>query len=206
MRVFVFGSGEAGGHVLRQLAAKGHEAVAVAENENRAEELKMLGAAEVMVSKDGSFIKAIAGCEAMIYIAGSSPASGEDQDILVDHGTVLDSIKGAQQQGVERIVYLSPVRVGESEESEKTGAKDKPEEWIKEGGLAYTIIRPAKMVSKPGKGMIKAAKTFAASTGEIPYEDVAAILVEALGNRAAFNKAFEITAGDTSIKEALQSL
>jgi len=74
MRICVFGGSEAvGEHVIKQLAAKGHEPVTMAETENKAEELKMLGAAEVIISKnDESFNSAIDGSEAIIYIAGSS--------------------------------------------------------------------------------------------------------------------------------------
>lgn len=47
MKVFLFGgSEELGEYVLKQLAERGHETVTVAENKNRAEELKMFGAAE----------------------------------------------------------------------------------------------------------------------------------------------------------------
>lgn len=207
MKAFVFGgSGRVGEHVLKQLIAKGHEAVTIAENENRAEELKMLGATQVLVSKDESFTEAIAGSEAIIYIAGSSLAAGEDQAILVDHEAVLEALAEAQRQKIERVVYLSPVRMDESAASKETGEKNTPEKWIEKSRFVYTIIRTAKTVSKPGKGMIKAAETIAAADDEIPYEDVAAVLVEALDNQKTFKKAFQISAGDIPIKEALDSL
>lgn len=207
MKVFVFGGNEgAGEHVLKKLAAKGHEAVTIAETENRAEELEILGAADVIISKDGHFTNAIDGSEAIIYMAGSSLGAGEDQETLVDYGTVRKSLEEAQRHKIERLVYLSPVRTDESPESKETGEKDEPEEWIKKSQLAYTVIRTTKRVSKPGKEMITAKETIADSNGEIPYEDVAAVLVEALDNQNTFRKAFEITAGDTSIEEALDSL
>lgn len=208
MRICVFGGSEAvGEHVIKQLAAKGHEPVTMAETENKAEELKMLGAAEVIISKnDESFNSAIDGSEAIIYIAGSSFGSGEDQNILVDYEAVRKSLERAQQQKIERVIYLSPVRVDESQESKETGEKNKSEEWIKKNQTDYTIIHTVKTVSKPGYGMIKAAETINADNDEIPYEDVAGVLVEALDNRSTHKKTFEITKGDTSIKEALDSL
>ncbi|WP_411842475.1 NAD(P)H-binding protein [Salinicoccus sp. HZC-1] len=207
MKVFVFGGNEgAGEHVLKKLAEKDHEIVTIAETENRAEELKMLGATDVIISKDKGIASAIEGSEAIIYMAGSSLGAGEDQETLVDYGTVRKSLEEAQRQKIERVVYLSPVRTDESEESKETGEKDEPEEWIKKNELVYTVIRTAKRVSKPGKGMITAEETIAAGNDEIPYEDVAAVLVEALDNQNTFKKAFDITAGDTSIKEALDSL
>lgn len=207
MKVFVFGGSESvGEHVLKQLAAKGHEAVTIAETENRAEELKMLGATDVIISKDESFSSAIVDSRAIIYIAGSSFGAGEDQDVLVDYEAVKKSLEEAQRKKIGRIVYLSPVRMDESQESKETGAKDKPEEWIKKSQLVYTVIRTAKRVSKPGKGMITAEETITADNEGIPSEDVAAALVESLDNQNTFKKAFEITAGNISVKEALDSL
>ncbi len=208
MKVFVFGGSEGvGEHVLKQLAAQGHETVTLAETENRAEELEMLGATNVILSKKSEgYSKAIGSSDAVIYIAGSNFGAGEDQEVLVDHEAVIGSLEEAQRQKIERIIYLSPVRQDESQESKKTGEKHKPEEWIKESRLVYTVIRSVKRVNKPGKATIKAAEKIAAGSDEMPKEDVAAVLVEALSNKNTFNKAFEITEGKNSIKEALDSL
>ncbi|WP_031546316.1 NAD(P)H-binding protein [Salinicoccus luteus] len=207
MKVFVFGGSEGlGEHVLKALDAKGHEVVTVAEAENRAEELKMIGADEVIISKDEGVGKGAAGVDAIIYIAGASQGAGENQGTLVDHEAVIESLEAAQREKVERIVYLSPVRLDESEESKKTGGKHKPEEWIKKSAFSYTVIRTVKTVSKPGNGTIEAGETVDADSDEIPHEDVAAVLVGALGNKHTFNRAFEVAQGKTEIEEALSSL
>jgi|GEM_PF-2940422 len=208
MKVFVFGGSEGvGEHVFKQLAAEGHEAVTVAATENRAEALRMLGATDVVVSKKNeNFTEGIRGSDAVIYIAGASFGAGEDQEILVDYEAVVKSLEEAQRRKTERVVYLSPVRTDESEESKKTGRKYKAEEWIRKSQLIYTIIRTAKKVNKPGKGTIKAAETIAADDDEIPHEDVAAVLVAAIDNQNTFRKSFDITEGKSSIKDALSSL
>lgn len=208
MRICVFGgSEEIGEHIIKQLAANGYKPVTMAETENKAEELKMLGAADVVITKnDESFNDAIDGSEAIIYIAGSSFGSGEDQNILVDHEAVIKSLERAEQQKIERVIYLSPIRVDESEESKETGDKEKPEKWLKNKKFTYTIVRTVKAVGKPGNGMIQAAKTINAEDEEIPYEDVAGVLVETLDNKKTQRKAFEIAKGNSSIKEALDAL
>lgn len=208
MKVFVFGGSEGvGEHVFKRLAAEGHETVTVAETDNRAEALRMLGATDVIVSKKNkNFTGGIGGSDAIIYIAGSSFGAGEDQEILVDYEAVVKSLEEAQRQETGRVVYLSPVRTDESEESKETGGKYKAEEWIRKSELIYTIIRTAKKVSKPGKGTIKAAETIAEDDDEIPHEDVAAVLVAAIDNQNTFRKSFDITEGRSSIKDALDSL
>lgn len=207
MKVFVFGSGgDIGGHVLKQLAAGGHDAVAMAETEIRAEELQMLGASKVIVATEKDFSGALAGCGAVIYIARDNPIAGENKNMLVDHQAAIRAVEEAQQQGVERFIYLSPVRPDESEESKETGAKDELEEMIIHSGLVYTVIRPAKSASKPATGTIMAASSIGDAEGEIPFEDVAAVLVESLGNEATANRSFEIAPGTTAISEALKAL
>jgi uncharacterized protein YbjT (DUF2867 family) len=207
MKVFVFGSGgDIGGHVLKQLAARGHEAVAMAETEIRAEELRMQGASKAIVATEKNFIGVLAGCDAVIYIARDNPIAGENKNMLVDHQAAIRAVEEARQQGVKRFVYLSPVRPDESEKSKETGAKDEPEEMIRHSGLVYTVIRSAKSASKPATGTIAAAPSIPDAEGEIPFEDVAAVLVEAINSESAANRSFEIAPGPTAISEALRAL
>lgn len=207
MKVFVFGSGGAiGGHVLKQLAARGDKAMTIAETKIRAEELEMLGASNVVVSTEKDFSGLLADCDAVIYIAHDNPIAGENKNMLVDHRAVIRAVKEALQQNIKRFVYLSPVRPDESEESKETGAKDEPEELIIQSGLVYTVIRPTKSEAKPGTGTITAALSIGEASGEIPFEDVAAVLVESIDNRAAANRSFEIAPGTIAISDALQAL
>src|SRR5690625_3175896 len=208
INVVVFVRSEGWGYLfLKQLSSEGHETVTVAETENRAEALRMFGANNVIVSnKNENFADGIGGSDAIIYIAGSSFGAGEDQEILVDCEAVVKSLEEAQRQKTERVVYLSPVRTDESEESKETGGKYKAEEWIRNSQLIYTIIRTAKKVSKPGKRTIKASEKIVAADDEIPHEDVAAVLVAAINNQNTFRKSFDVTEGKSSIKDALDSL
>lgn len=207
MKVFVFGGGgDVGEHVLRQLAERGHESVTMAETKNRAEELEMLGASKVVVTKEKEFSGVLAGCDAVIYIAGANPIAGENKNILVDHQAVIRSVEAAQQEDVKRFIYLSPVHPDESAESKETGGKEQPEELIKRSGFVFTVIRPSNSIGKPGKGTISVSSADSGGDEELPYEDVASVVVEAIDSQEVFNQSFGIAAGDTPIKEAFQSL
>lgn len=207
MKVFVFGSGGAiGGHVLKQLAGRGEDALTIAETKIRAEELEMLGASTVVVSKKKDFSGLLADCDAVIYIAHDTPIAGENKNMLVDHRATIRAVKEAQQQEIKRFIYLSPVRPDESDESKETGAKDEPEELVIQSGLPYTVIRPSKSEARPGTGTITAATFIDEVQGDIPFEDVAEVLVESIFSEAAVNRKFEIAPGTTKISEALQAL
>ncbi|ANU24144.1 NAD(P)H-binding protein [Planococcus donghaensis] len=207
MKVFVFGGGgDVGEYVLKKLAAENHEAITIAETENRAEELKMIGAADVCVTKDYDFVDAISGCEAIIYIAGANPTAGENRNVLVDKEAVARAMEEARTQGIERVVYLSPARVDESAESQDTGGKKIPEELIKLDVFTYTVVYSSRGVHKPGKGTIDVITSPRKKVMEIPYEDVAAVLVESLTNKATYNKTLKVVPGNTPIENAFKSV
>ncbi|MEK6267389.1 MAG: NAD(P)H-binding protein [Planococcus sp. (in: firmicutes)] len=207
MKVFVFGGGgDVGEYLLRKLAAENHEAITIAETENRAEELKMIGASRVYVSNDYDFIEAVSGCEAIIYVAGANPRAGENRNVLVDKEAVARAMEEARKQGIERVVYLSPARVDESAKSQETGDKKMPEELIKQDVFTYTIVYSSRGVHKPGKGMIDVITSPSKKVMEIPYEDVAAVLVESLTNEATYNKTLKVASGNTSIENALKNI
>ncbi|TLS36982.1 NAD(P)H-binding protein [Pseudalkalibacillus caeni] len=204
MKVAVMGaSGSVGEHVIKFLSRKNYESVAVINETNKTEEMKKLGATEVAVSNDEHFEEAFADCDAVIYVSGASPNAGETKTVLVDHRAVIDSVKETKKQGIDRFVFLSAIRANEPEDSDSrtTGAKDEPDELLRQEGLTYTIIRPSHLVDKPGSGKIEAAESVS-SEGEIPREDVAAVLVEVLENEATYKQTYEVTAGDTRIEEA----
>ncbi len=207
MKVFVFGGGgNVGEYVLKKLAAENHEAVTVAEAENRAEELKMMGAVDVIVATDNKFVDAMVGCQAVIYIAGANPTAGENKNVLVDKDAVASALAEAKKQEIERVIYLSPARADESAESQETGDKKIPENLIKLDVFTYTVVHASRGVDKPGKGMISVDSSNREKDMEIPYEDVAAVLVESLVNEATYNKTFELAPGDLPIEKALEKL
>ncbi|WP_409274847.1 NAD(P)H-binding protein [Neobacillus sp. SCS-31] len=209
MRVLVIGTDDlAGEHVVKLLCEKQHEAVVLAGTENQEEGLMKLGASVVVRTVGNDFSGAFAGCDAVIYLGGASPRTGESKPILIDHQLVLDSIKSAKRHGVKRFVLLSALRDDETDTSGSgtTGAKQMPEEQLRQEGLTYTIIRPGEPVDKPGKGKVEIAESFAMEEGEISKEDLASVLVEALDAENVFNKTITVTSGETPIRQALTEL
>jgi uncharacterized protein YbjT (DUF2867 family) len=77
---------------------------------------------------------------------------------------------------------------------------------LRQENLAYSIIRPSTPVDKPGKGKVAVAETLTAEEGEIPKEDIASVLVEALEAEKTIGKTITVTAGETPIGQALTEL
>jgi uncharacterized protein YbjT (DUF2867 family) len=209
MRVLVIGTEDmTGEHVVKLLADKQHDPVALVGSENKAAQMKKLGASDIVVFEGENFSNAFSGCDAVIYLGGASPRTGVGKPILIDHQTMIDSVEGAREHEVQRFVLLSPLGADENESGSPgtIGGKNQAEELLRQDQLTYTIIRPSEPVEKPGSGKVEAALSLKAENGEIPKEDLASILVEALDSRETFNKTFEVSAGKTPIREALQQL
>jgi uncharacterized protein YbjT (DUF2867 family) len=68
-------------------------------------------------------------------------------------------------------------------------------------GLDSTIVRPGHLTNDPGTGRV----TIASQTGrgDIPREDVAAVLLAVLDTPATAGHTFEVVSGDTEIAEAV---
>lgn len=207
MKVLVIGAdSEVGEFVIRSLVKHGHEAAAVLQAKNKMEDIRKAGAAEVYAGDQA--IEGYARCEAIIFLSDSSPNTGAGKTVLVDHEAVADAIQEAKQHGVNRFVMMSAVRANEEQggSTKNVGAKGVPDELLEETGLVYTVVRPARMTDKPGKGAVTIARELSAEEATISKEDTAAMLVAVLDRKAAYNKKFDVASGDTPIPDALQSL
>lgn len=207
MKVLVLGGGgNVGEFVLKKLADKGHEPVSIAQTENRAEEMRKLCSIEVIVANEKEEITdAFVGCEAIIYLTGSNPIAGEERDILVDYNSVVETIEEAKRRGIKRFIYLSAVRVDESDKSKTTGAKNEPEKLFVQEDLHYTIVRSSLATNIPGEGTIKAANSIK-EVGKLSNEDLASVLVEILDSESLYKREIEITGGETPIGKAMNDL
>lgn len=209
MNVIVIGAdSQVGQFVIRNLTERGHQSIAVINEKNKVPDMKKLGASKVETNGRGDFTPAFSGCDAVIFISDSSPNTGAGKTVLVDHRAVIDAVQAAKQNGVKRFIMMSAVRVGESltASGEMIGAKDMPDELIKEEDIVHTVIRPAHMTDEPGRGTVTIADSLTESDETVPREDVAAVLVAALESEATFNRVFEVASGDTAIREAVQAL
>lgn len=209
MRVIVFGAHSAVGEfVISKLRENGYRSCAVVGNENQIELLKKRGATDVVVYEESSLQNLFQGYDAAIFLTGISPKAQTGKTVMVDHQSVLETVKEAERQGVKRFVMMSPISANESvgDESREIGAKEMPDEFLRQSALTYTVVQPGALNDKPGEGKISAAVTLESNTLEIPREDLAEVLVAALDSESTFNKTFEVGEGDIPITKALASL
>ncbi|GLB59883.1 NAD(P)H-binding protein [Cytobacillus sp. NCCP-133] len=206
MKAVVIGANsDVGEHVIKKLAEKNIESIAVVANEVQMEDYIKLGANDAVLYDEQILLSRLQIADAAIYLTGVNPKKHTSKTVLVDHQSVSDTIQWAQESGVKRFVMMSAVKAeeGENDSSRTIAAKDLPEDMLKNANLIYTVVRPAQLTDHPGTGLVQAINKIHDKTAEIPREDAAAILVESLNYKAVFNKTIEVSSGDTPIKDAL---
>jgi uncharacterized protein YbjT (DUF2867 family) len=208
----------AGGHgkialrLERVLAAGGHRSWAIIRNPDHAADVEAAGAEPVVFDLEAiagvhDLADAIRDADAVVFAAGAGPGSGPERKRTVDYGGAVKLLAAAEAAGVDRYAMIStlgadrPAARGEAMRA-YFQAKADAEGALRAGGLDWTIVRPGSLTDDPGTGLVTLAEHLD-GWGSIPRDDVAALLLAVLVDRAAVGRVLELISGDTPIADAL---
>jgi uncharacterized protein YbjT (DUF2867 family) len=201
------GHGQVGVRLLALLAHGGHQARGLIRNPDHAADLSAIGAEPVVCDMEqlDDLTECCAGADAVVFAAGAGPGSGPERKRTVDYGAAVKLMEA----GVSRYVMVSAISAGRPGEwSEQMRpyyeAKAGADERLMESGLDYTIVRPGGLTDDAGTGRVAIGTDL--DRGDIPRDDVAAVLVAVLETPGTVGKTFELVSGDTPVDEALRSL
>jgi uncharacterized protein YbjT (DUF2867 family) len=205
------GHGQVGIRLLGLLAERGHRARGLIRNPDHATDLQAVGAEPVLC--DIEALDDIAGpCEgadAVVFAAGAGPGSGAERKRTVDYEGAVKLIDAARTNGIDRYVMVSAIRV------------DRPDDWpeemrpyyeakrdadaaLVESGLTWTIVRPGSLTNDAGTGRVEAGSRL--EGGDIPRDDVAAVVLATLEAANTHGKAFDVVSGDDPVEDAVAKL
>jgi uncharacterized protein YbjT (DUF2867 family) len=201
------GHGQVGVRLLALLAHGGHQARGLIRNPDHAADLSAIGAEPVVCDMEqlDDLTECCAGADAVVFAADAGPGSGPERKRTVDYGAAVKLMEA----GVSRYVMVSAISAGRPGEwSEQMRpyyeAKAGADERLMESGLDYTIVRPGGLTDDAGTGRVAIGTDL--DRGDIPRDDVAAVLVAVLETPGTVGKTFELVSGDTPVDEALRSL
>jgi uncharacterized protein YbjT (DUF2867 family) len=205
------GHGKIGLRLLRLLAERSHRARGLIRNPDHARDLEEVGAEAVVCDIEalGDISECCEGADAVVFAAGAGPGSGPERKRTVDYAGAVKLIEAAKKNGIDRYVIVSAISVDRPDEwSDQMRpyyeAKRDADQAVLDSGLSYTIVRPGGLTDDPGTGLVKAGTNL--GRGEIPREDVAAVLLAVLEAPSGVGKTFELVSGDTPIEEAIHAL
>jgi nucleoside-diphosphate-sugar epimerase len=216
MKVLVAGAhGKTARRLVRMLVDDGHEVRGLVRKEEQMPDVEADGAEPVLVDLEeeeveGGVGEAVEGCDAIVFAAGAGPGSGAVRKETMDYGGAAKLIEAAEKRGVRRYLMLSSMGAGNPEGGSEAMqpylfAKARADERLIKSDLQYTIIRPGGLTNEEGTGRIEAAHSLG-RRGQISRDDVARTFADALEMRNTYGKTFEILAGDTPIREALERI
>lgn len=138
----------------------------------------------------------------VIFAAGSA---GKNV-IGVDQEGAKKIIDASKKSNIKKFVMLSSMGADKPEEAsqlqEYLRAKHNADEYLKNSGLNYSIVRPGTLTNQTQLLTIELQKKLN-KPGEISREAVAQTLVQSLNDKIGNKATFEIIKGETSIAEAL---
>jgi uncharacterized protein YbjT (DUF2867 family) len=204
--------GQIGQFIIKHLRAQGHEALGVVRKEQQIASLRKLGANSVLVDIESASADALAsaikGVDAVVFAAGAGPGSSAERKRTVDYAGSVLLAEAARKAGIKRYVQISAIGV---DDPIKPGtepvwkayieAKRDADTSLRESGLDWTIIRPGPLTNKPATGLVTLSED--AGRGEVPREDVALVVVAALGSSSTVGKQWELCSGETPIRDAV---
>jgi len=219
MRVVVAGAhGQVARRLGRLLSARGDTVVGIVRNPDHRADLEDDGVQPAVLDLEQASVDEVAelvrGADAVVFAAGAGPGSGEARKHSVDHGAAVKLADAAERAGVRPYVLLSSMGVEQARHGTPQGvdpvfavylqAKLRAEDQIlPRPALDTTIVRPGRLTDDPGTGRVTLAH--GVDHGEIPRDDVAAVLAEIL-HAGAGNDVVELIGGDTPIAEAVAAL
>lgn len=154
MNVLVAGAtGKTGIRLVHELTARGHHPIALVRESS---DTSALPAGAELRQGDLTDLEddVCAGCQAVVFAAGSGGSTGPDMTDAVDRDGAKRLIDLAAKANVGRFVMLSSMGAGdpdpESDLAHYLQAKHDADEHLEASGLTYSILRPVRLTEEDG--------------------------------------------------------
>jgi nucleoside-diphosphate-sugar epimerase len=211
MKVAIAGAhGKIAMRLTARLAASGETVIGLIRNPDHAEDVRRQGgqpiACDLERATSDEVAAAIAGSEAAIFAAGAGPGSGAARKLTVDRDGAIKLLDAASSAGVPRYLIVSSAGAenpphGDDASSVYLRAKAEADAAVRSSDREWTIVRPGPLTDDQGAGRVRIqSEPF---RGEVPRDDVAAVLHALLGEPRAAHRILYVNAGEDDLEQAL---
>lgn len=212
----------AGGHgqialrLERLLTGAGHTTLGIIRNPDHSHDVHETGATPVVCDLESTTAEHLAGhlegADAVVFAAGAGPGSGTARKDTMDRDGSVLLADAAETAGISRFVQISAIGADvdpppgiDEAFAAYLRAKAAAEEDLRRRDLAWTILRPGRLTNELGRGRVRLGPP-PITGGEIPRDDVAAVLAALLTTGRGHQQTLVLVDGDTPIDTALHSL
>jgi nucleoside-diphosphate-sugar epimerase len=209
----------AGGHgkialrLTQRLSARGEAVVGLIRKPAQADDVRAHGGQPVICDLEHASVPeiaaAVAGASAVVFAAGAGPGSGAQRKLTIDRDGAIKLLQGAVAADVPRYLLISSLGAenppdGDDVFSVYLRAKAQADAELQASDRDWTIVRPGRLSDDPGTGRV--AIELEPFRGEIPRDDVAAVLDALLHEPRAAHRILYVNAGTASIEQALEAM
>lgn len=202
--LIVGGTGMLGKELVRQLLPSGNEIHVLTRTPEKCGDLRQLGVHVLsgdLIDK-ASLVKACKGMDVVIASAHSLLGKGKYDSPQVDDQGHRNLIDVAKQNGVKYFIYTSVIGVKTDSPIDLWKTKANIENYLKQTGMAFTIIRASafmelhvgELIGKPilSKGKVTLFGTGDNPTNFVSVRDVATVMTYCLDHQGMHNRTIEI--------------
>lgn len=214
MRIVVAGGhGQVARRLSRLLSTRGDVPVALVRNPDHVADVTADGAVPVVADLErvtaAELAAHLAQADAVVFAAGAGPGSGTARKDAMDRGGAAVLADAAELAGVRRYVLVSsmgadrPEQAGDPTFAAYLRAKAASEDDLRRRALDWTVLRPGRLTDDPGTGLVRLEP--AVGRGQVPRDDVAAVVVALLDEAATIGLVLELVQGEDLVDAAVQA-
>jgi len=218
----------AGGHgkiallLERRAAARGDATSALIRDPAQSDDVREAGAEPVVADLEaidaGELATHLTGADAVVFAAGAGPGSTAERKDTVDRDAAVLLADAAAAAGVRRYLLVSAMGLDSPPAPEDDDsiwahylrAKMAAEDALRaRDDLDLTIVRPGRLTDDPGTGLVRLGPVGGeppVGYGEVPREDVAAVLLALLDAPASAGAVLDLIGGTVPPAQAVAAL
>ena len=157
-------------------------------------------------AEPSAIAEAIAGAGAVVFAAGAGAGSGPERKWTVDRDGAIKLLQAAQDAGAQRYVIISSIGAESPPDGDDTfsvylQAKAQADVAVAASDRDWTIVRPGRLTDDPGTGRVRIQTD--PFRGEVPRDDVAAVVAALLPEPRTHGATLYVNGGDDPIEAAL---
>jgi len=214
MKAFVAGAtGETGRRIVRLLVSRGISVKAFVRDVEVARTILPIEAELVQgdVLDRETIALALADCTLLFCATGARPSLDPTGPYKVDYEGTKHLIDVAKEHGIEHFVMVSSLCVSRFFHPLNLfwlvlWWKKQAEEYLRQSGLTYTIVRPGGLRNEEDDRSLVMAAADTLFEGSVPRQKVAETCVEAVFQPDARNRIVEIVAREDAPQKSYQEL
>lgn len=219
MHVVIAGAhGQIARRLTRLLAAGGHTVTGVVRNPDHRGDVEADGARVAVLDLEQASVDQVAevvgGADAVVFAAGAGPGSGVDRKQTVDRGAAVLLADAAEQTAVPRYLLVSSMGTESVRDGAEPDGVDEvflaylraklaAEDEVRGRDLDWVVLRPGALTDDPGTGRVALAGQV--QRGEVPRDDVAAVMSALLADPSVSRCVLELVGGQVPVGEAVRA-